>query len=187
MRDIPALGDGARRVLHAARPAAQGVRLGIGTNRVGVRVLDIDGIDDEQAARERGHVPCARGALDPDGPGGDRLPRRRHDDTRRQARRLSIAWSSPPPTASRSTTTSPACDAANIELVAIDLEAFALLRAVAPRCRTADGDRTAVVALCARPRPHDARDLRRQHLRLHARARVGRRASSTPRSRASSA
>ena len=38
-----------------------------------------------------------------------------------------------------------------------------------------------------RPRPHDARDLRRRRLRLHARPRVGRRERSRPQSRATSA
>ena len=69
-----------------------------------------------------------------------------------------------------------ACRLAKLQLVGIDLEAFALLRAVAPqRRRRRRRRRTAVVALVARPRPLDARDLRRLDLRLHARARVGRR------------
>jgi type IV pilus assembly protein PilM len=40
-----------------------------------------------------------------------------------------------------------AFDAAGIELASIDVEAFALLRAVAPPTSNGDGDRTAVVAL----------------------------------------
>jgi type IV pilus assembly protein PilM len=40
-----------------------------------------------------------------------------------------------------------AFDAAEIQLDAIDVEAFALLRAVAPQVANADGERTAVVAL----------------------------------------
>ena len=40
-----------------------------------------------------------------------------------------------------------AFDAADIQLEAIDVEAFALLRAVAPAVAHADGERTAIVAL----------------------------------------
>ena len=155
----------------------KGVRLGIGTNRVGVRVLDVDGIDDDEAARQRRHLPCARSALDPDGSGRDGLPRRRHHDVR-GGRRHASRRSLPPRTASRSITSLRRSTLRTSSSTAIDVEAFALLRAVAPTARRSDdGERTAVVALAL---GHDRTTLAisdGERLRLHPRARVGRRAS----------
>ena len=66
-----------------------------------------------------------------------------------------------------------ACKEAGIEVAGVDLEAFALLRAVAPRADGATAGRRRRGD--DRSRPHDAGDLRRHRLRLHARPRLGRR------------
>ena len=80
-----------------------------------------------------------------------------------------------------------ACHAAALELVGIDVEAFAMLRAVAPKAtprpttRARRDRRGRTSATTARPR-----DLERRGLRLHARPRVGRREArdrARPRSR----
>jgi len=48
VRDIPALARALDEFFRKHELPRKGVRLGIGTNRVGVRVLDVDGIDDEK-------------------------------------------------------------------------------------------------------------------------------------------
>ena len=69
-----------------------------------------------------------------------------------------------------------ACRAANDRAgYGIDLEAFALLRAVAPAGQAAADKPVRPRRRLARARPLDPRHLRRRGLRVHARARVGRR------------
>jgi type IV pilus assembly protein PilM len=48
VRDIPALSRALDDFFKKHDLPRKGIRLGIGTNRVGVRVLDVDGIDDEK-------------------------------------------------------------------------------------------------------------------------------------------
>ena len=57
VRDIPALARALDEFFKKHDLPRKGVRLGVGTNRVGVRVLDVEGIDDEKSARQRRHVP----------------------------------------------------------------------------------------------------------------------------------
>ena len=124
--------------------------------------LDVDGIDDERQLGERRPLPRPRGALDPDRPGGARLPRRRRD-RRRGGRRLA-----PRPARRRVPRADrplrrgvPRCEASSWS--GIDLEAFALLRAVAPRRSGLQTDAAGRRRRgLARPRPLDARDLRRR-------------------------
>ena len=48
VKDIPALSRALDEFFKKHELPRKGVRLGVGTNRVGVRVLDVDGIDDEK-------------------------------------------------------------------------------------------------------------------------------------------
>jgi type IV pilus assembly protein PilM len=123
----------------------KGVRLGIGTNRVGVRVLDVDGIDDEKqlanAVTFRAHealsIPMDQAVMDYHVVGSQKL------DNGAVSHRVILAAAYREPIDHFAA----AFDAADIQLEAIDVEAFALLRAVSPLVANADGERTAVVAL----------------------------------------
>jgi type IV pilus assembly protein PilM len=123
----------------------KGVRLGVGTNRVGVRVLDVDGIDDEKqlanAVTFRAHealsIPMDQAVMDYHVVGSQKL------DNGDVSHRVILAAAYREPIDQFAA----AFDAAEIQLEAIDVEAFALLRAVAPPAKNADGERTAVVAL----------------------------------------
>jgi type IV pilus assembly protein PilM len=123
----------------------KGVRLGIGTNRVGVRVLDVEGIDDEKqlanAVTFRAHealsIPMDQAVMDYHVVGKQKL------DNGGVTHRVILAAAYREPIDQFAA----AFDAAEIQLEAIDVEAFALLRAVAPAAVQADGDHTAVVAL----------------------------------------
>src|SRR6476660_8727033 len=72
VRDVEALGRALDRFFTEHKLPRRGIRLGIGTNRVGVRALDIDGIDDERqlgnAVRFRAHealsIPIDQAVLD---------------------------------------------------------------------------------------------------------------------------
>ncbi len=124
----------------------KGVRLGIGTNRVGVRVLDVEGIDDERqlgnAVMFRAHeamaIPLDQAVLD------YRVVGERRDDSGGVTRRVVLAAAYREPIDHFVN----ACRSANVELAGIDVEAFALLRAV-ERDHTdgEDGKPTARVAL----------------------------------------
>jgi type IV pilus assembly protein PilM len=122
----------------------KGVRLGIGTNRVGVRVLDVDGIDDEKqlanAVTFRAHealsIPMDQAVMDYHVVGTQTL------DGGNVSHRVILAAAYREPIDHFAA----AFDAAEIQLEAIDVEAFALLRAVAPAASSAD-DRNALVAL----------------------------------------
>jgi type IV pilus assembly protein PilM len=123
----------------------KGVRLGIGTNRVGVRVLDVDGIDDEKqlanAVTFRAHealsIPMDQAVMDYHVVGSQKL------ENGAVSHRVILAAAYREPIDHFAA----AFDAADIQLEAIDVEAFALLRAVSPLVANADGERTAVVAL----------------------------------------
>jgi type IV pilus assembly protein PilM len=145
VRDIAALGRALDEFFKKHDLPRKGVRLGIGTNRVGVRVLDVDGIDDEKQlanavtfkAHEALSIPMDQAVMDyhvvgsHESPGGGVVHRVI----------LAAAYREPIDQFTA------AFDAAEIQLDAIDVEAFALLRAVAPQVANADGERTAVVAL----------------------------------------
>jgi type IV pilus assembly protein PilM len=145
VRDIAALGRALDEFFKKHDLPRKGVRLGIGTNRVGVRVLDVEGIDDEKQlanavtfkAHEALSIPMDQAVMDyhvvgsHEGAGGGVVHRVI----------LAAAYREPIDQFSA------AFEAADIQLDAIDVEAFALLRAVAPAVTQADGERTAVVAL----------------------------------------
>ncbi len=146
VRDI----DGLARALDAFftehKLPRRGVRLGIGTNRIGVRSLDVEGIDDERqlanAVRFRAHealsIPIDQAVLDYHVTG--ETPNEDGGVSRRVL--LAAAYQEPIDHYVQ------AFQAASIELVGIDVEAFALLRAVAPEELSVSGaEPVAVVAL----------------------------------------
>ena len=145
VRDIPALSRALDDFFKKHDLPRKGIRLGIGTNRVGVRVLDVDGIDDEKqlanAVTFRAHealsIPMDQAVMDYHVVGT--TPVEGGGVTHRVI--LAAAYREPIDQFAA------AFDAADIQLDAIDVEAFALLRAVAPTAPSSDDDRTAVVAL----------------------------------------
>src|SRR5438067_7350624 len=108
----------------------RGIRLGIGTNRIGVRAVDVDGIDDERqlgnAVRFRAHealsIPMDQAILD------YHVVSKTVDESGGVTRRVLLAAAYRDSIDHYIT----ACRAARLELSGIDVEAFALLRAVAP-------------------------------------------------------
>ena len=169
-RSRPGSTSSSARTSFRAAASASGSR----PTTVGVRMFEIAGIDDETPARERGALPRARGRLDPRRRGGHRLPRDRPRGRRAAASTnrkilLVVAYRDP---IERFIA---AFREAGIELVGVDLEAFALLRARQRAGARADQPPAAAVVVAERrPRAHDPRGLRRQRLPVHARARVGR-------------
>ena len=123
----------------------RGVRLGLATNRIGVRAFEIDGIADERqldnAIRFRAHeavsIPIDQAVLD------YHVVGEAVDEAGNVSRRILLA------AAYRESIDRyvEACRAAGIELVGIDLEAFALLRAVAPAERSQTDKPVALVAV----------------------------------------
>jgi type IV pilus assembly protein PilM len=144
VRDIPALARALDEFFKKHDLPRKGVRLGVGTNRVGVRVLDVEGIDDEKqlanAVTFRAHealsIPMDQAVMDYHVVGTQTL------EGGNVAHRVILAAAYREPIDHFAA----AFDAAEIQLDAIDVEAFALLRAVAPPSSSAD-ERTAVVAL----------------------------------------
>jgi type IV pilus assembly protein PilM len=131
VRDVPALATALNRFFTEHKLPRRGIRLGLGTNRIGVRALDIDGIDDERqlgnAVRFRAHealsIPLDQAVLD------YHVISETVDESGRVSRRVLLAAAYQDPIDRYVE----ACRAAKLELAAIDVEAFALLRAVAPR------------------------------------------------------
>jgi type IV pilus assembly protein PilM len=124
----------------------RGIRLGIGTNQIGVRMLDVDGIEDERqlgnAVRFRAHealsIPIDQAVLD------YHVIRETVDESGATSRRVLLAAAYREPIDQYIQ----AFREAGLELEAIDVEAFALLRAVAPERASSNGaEPTAVVAL----------------------------------------
>jgi type IV pilus assembly protein PilM len=145
VRDIPALGRALDEFFKKHDLPRKGVRLGVGTNRVGVRVLDVEGIDDEKqlanAVTFRAHealsIPMDQAVMDYHVVGKQQL------DGGGVSHRVILAAAYREPIDHFAA----AFDAAEIQLDSIDVEAFALLRAVAPKMGKSDDERTAVVAL----------------------------------------
>jgi type IV pilus assembly protein PilM len=144
VRDVPALGQALDRFFTENKLPRRGIRLGIGTNRVGVRTLDIEGIDDERqvgnAVRFRAHealsIPIDQAVLDYHVIGES------VDESGVLSRRVVLAAAYREPIDHYIE----ACRLARLQLVGIDLEAFALLRAVAPPSENGSGA-AALVAL----------------------------------------
>jgi type IV pilus assembly protein PilM len=145
VRDIAALGRALDEFFRKHDLPRKNVRLGIGTNRVGVRVLNVEGIDDERqlanAVTFRAHetlaIPMEQAVMD------YHVVRTEQTTDGSVSRRVILAAAYREPIDHFYA----AFDAAGIELQAVDVEAFALLRAVAPADAHDAASQTAVVAL----------------------------------------
>jgi type IV pilus assembly protein PilM len=123
----------------------RGVRLGVATNRIGVRAFDVTGIEDDaqlaNAVRFRAHeavgIPLDQAVLD------YQVLSENVDESGKRNRRVLVV------AAYRESIDryTEACREAGIELVGIDLEAFALLRAVTPRTVNPESVEAARVAV----------------------------------------
>jgi type IV pilus assembly protein PilM len=130
VRDVAALALALDAFFTKHKLPRRGIRLGIGTNRIGVRALDIEGIEDERqlanAVRFRAHealsIPMDQAVLD------YHVTGETVTESGGVSRRVLLAAAYQEPIDHYIQ----AFRAANLELVGIDLEAFALLRAVAP-------------------------------------------------------
>ena len=130
VRDIPALAAALDEFFRTHKLPRRGVRLGVATNRIGVRSFELAGIDDESqlenAIRFRAHealsIPVDDAVLD------YHVVSETLDDSGRTVRRVVLA------AAYRDSIDRhvAACKQAGVEVAAVDLEAFALLRTVAP-------------------------------------------------------
>jgi type IV pilus assembly protein PilM len=144
VRDVPALGQALDRFFTDNKLPRRGIRLGIGTNRVGVRTLDVEGIEDDRqlgnAVRFRAHealsIPIDQAVLD------YHVIGETVDESGSLSRRVVLAAAYREPIDHYIE----ACRLAKLQLVGIDLEAFALLRAVAPASSNG-GSPAALVAL----------------------------------------
>ena len=131
VRDVAALATALDRFFKDNKLPRRGIRLGIGTNRIGVRTVDIDGVDDERqlgnVVRFRAHealsIPLDQAVLD------YHVVSETVDESGAVSRRVLLAAAYQEPIDHYVE----ACRAAGLELSGIDVEAFALLRAVAPR------------------------------------------------------
>jgi len=146
VRDVPGLARALDDFFEQHKLPRRGVRLGLATSRIGVRSFDIDGIADERqlanAIRFRAHeavsIPIDEAVLD------YHIVDQTVDDSGAVSRRILLA------VAYRESIDRyiEAARAAKIELYGIDLEAFALLRAVGPAGETtANETPRAVVAV----------------------------------------
>ena len=144
VRDVPALGLALDRFFADNKLPRRGIRLGIGTNRVGVRTLDVEGIEDDRqlgnAVRFRAHealsIPIDQAVLD------FHVIGETVDESGSLTRRVVLAAAYREPIDHYIE----ACRLAKLQLVGIDLEAFALLRAIAPASANGAGA-AALVAL----------------------------------------
>jgi type IV pilus assembly protein PilM len=131
VRDVAALATALDRFFVDNKLPRRGIRLGIGTNRIGVRTVDIEGVDDERqlgnVVRFRAHealsIPLDQAVLD------YHVVSETVDESGAVSRRVLLAAAYKEPIDHYVE----ACRAAGLELSGIDVEAFALLRAVAPR------------------------------------------------------
>ena len=145
VRDVAALAQALDALFAEHKLPRRGVRLGLATNRIGVRAFDVDGIADERqldnAIRFRAHeevaIPIDQALLD------YHVVGETADEAGNVSRRILMA------AAYRESVDRfvAACRAANVELAGIDLEAFALLRAVAPAGQSAAEKPVALVAV----------------------------------------
>ena len=146
VRDVPALARALERLFTENKLPRRGIRVGIGTNRIGVRSLEVQGVEDERqlanAVRFRAHealaIPIEQAILD------YHVISATVDETGSVSRRVLLAAAYKEPIDHYIE----AFRAANLELVGIDVEAFALLRAVAPEpVASSEGVEAATVAL----------------------------------------
>ena len=143
VRDLPALASALAELFRTHKLPRRGVRLGIATNRIGVRSFELEGIEDERqlanAIRFRAYeelsIPANEAVLD------YHVVSEGVNEAGQRSRRVVLA------AAYRDSIDRyvAACKEAGIEVAAVDLEAFALLRAVAPAAER--DEQAAVVAV----------------------------------------
>ena len=147
LRDLDGLSTALKDFFKRHKLPRQGVRLGIANNRIGVRIFEIGGIEDvkqlENAVRFRAHevlpIPIEEAVID-----WQVLDEREEEDgsvTRRIL--LVVAYRD---LLDRYVV---ACKKAGIKLVGIDLEAFALLRAISEPLPAEAGTPNAAVVVVA--------------------------------------
>jgi type IV pilus assembly protein PilM len=145
VRSVPALASALDEFFTKHGLPRRGVRLGVATNRIGVRAFDVAGIDDDaqlaNAVRFRAHeavgIPLDQAVLD------YQVLSESVDGAGKRNRRILVV-AAYRESIDRYTA---ACREAGIELAGIDLEAFALLRAVAPPFENSDTVQAARVAV----------------------------------------
>ena len=145
VRNVPALANALDEFFTKHDLPRRGVRLGVATNRIGVRAFEIAGVDDDRqlanAVRFRAHeavsIPLDQAVLD------YHVLSETVDDAGKLNRRILVV-AAYRDSIDRFTA---AFNEAGIELAAIDLEAFALLRAVAAPTKTSEASEAAVVAV----------------------------------------
>jgi len=145
VRSIPALATALEEFFAKHSLPRRAVRLGVATNRIGVRAFDMAGVDDDRqlanAVRFRAHeavsIPIDEAVLD------YHVATETVDSSGAINRRIVLA------AAYRESIDRfvAACKEAKLELIGIDLEAFALLRAVAPAFPPGDAPHAAVIAV----------------------------------------
>jgi type IV pilus assembly protein PilM len=144
VRSVPALASALDAFFTKHGLPRRGVRLGVGTNRIGVRAFDIAGVEDDRqlanAVRFRAHeavsIPLEEAVLD------YHVLSETVDEAGKVNRRILVV-AAYRESIDRYTA---ACHQAGIELVGIDLEAFALLRAVSAPAEGSSAE-AAVVAV----------------------------------------
>ena len=127
IRDPDALGDALKRFFELHKLPKRGIRLGVSNNRIGVRIFEIEGVSDPRSSRTRfASAPrrCSRSR-------STRLCSTTSYSTTRRARTapsggilLVVAYREVVDRYLQ------ACRGAGLQLVGIDLEAFALLRSL---------------------------------------------------------
>jgi type IV pilus assembly protein PilM len=145
VRSVPALASALDEFFTKHVLPRRGVRLGVATNRIGVRAFEVAGIDDDaqlaNAVRFRAHeavgIPLDQAVLD------YKVLSESVDGAGKRNRRILVV------AAYRESIDryTDAFKQAGIELAGIDLEAFGLLRAVTPPAERAEGVEAAVVAV----------------------------------------
>jgi type IV pilus assembly protein PilM len=145
VRSVPALATALDEFFTKHGLPRRGVRLGVATNRIGVRAFEVAGIDDDaqlaNAVRFRAHeavgIPLDQAVLD------YKVLSESVDGAGKRSRRILVV------AAYRESIDryTEAFREAGIELAGIDLEAFGLLRAVTPPAQSPEGVEAAVVAV----------------------------------------
>ena len=145
VRDGEALADALKAFFRKHKLPRRAVRLGIANNRIGVRTIELAGVADPKQvanairfrAQEALPIPVDQAVLDfqilSEGTNDEGLPTRRV--------LLVVAYRDLVEGYAL------ACKQAGIRLAGIDLEAFALLRALAPGATPDTGERSAIVAV----------------------------------------
>jgi type IV pilus assembly protein PilM len=145
VRDVPALAQALKSFFKRHGLPRRNVRIGIANNRIGVRTLDISGIDDSRQlanavqfrAQEALPIPVHEAVLDfqllSEGTDAEGAPTKRV--------LLVVAYRDLVDSYAQ------ACADAGLRLAGVDLDAFALLRALTPPANLGMLDRSALVAV----------------------------------------